>query len=150
MRLTTYTTRYDNDRAIILVKENAINYGKPTIVDRPERAAEILQSICDAGNLPQEHFWLLTLDGARKCTGLFTVTTGTLMASLVHPREVFQRAILIGAASIIIAHNHPSGTLDISEQDREVTKRIKKAGELLGIRLDDHLVIANNCFASAM
>jgi len=63
------------------------------------------------------------------------------MASLVHPREVFSAAIIEDrAASIIIGHNHPSGTLDISEQDREVTKRIRSAGELLGIRLMDGML----------
>jgi len=71
------------------------------------------------------------------------------MSSLVHPREVFQRAILSGAASIIIAHNHPSGNLQISEQDREVTRRIRKAGDLLGIRLDDHIIVGNGDFVSA-
>ena len=72
------------------------------------------------------------------------------MSSLVHPREVFQRAILSGAASIIIAHNHPSGELDISEQDEEVNKRIKQAREILGIKLDDHIIIGNGDYVSAI
>ena len=71
------------------------------------------------------------------------------MSSLVHPREVFAPAIEDRAASIIIAHNHPSGVLEVSEQDREVTKRIRQAGELLGIRLDDHLIVAEgNCVSA--
>ena len=81
--------------------------------------------------------------------GVFTVMVGTLMSSLVHPREVFSRAILAGAASIIIAHNHPSGSLSISENDREVTRRIRQAGEILGIRLDDHVIVADGSFVSA-
>ena len=111
------------------------------LIDSPERAEEQLEFI---RNKKQEHFVMLTLDGARRLINCRTITIGTLMASLVHPREVFAPAIEDRAASIIIGHNHPSGMLDISENDREVTTRIKLAGELLGIKLDDHLIVAEN------
>ena len=110
----------------------------------------MMESVFEASKLTEERLWLIALNGARKVAGLFEVSRGTLMSSLVHPREVFQRAILAGAASIIIVHNHPSGTLNISEEDREVTRTIKAAGELLGIGLDDHLIIADGTFISAM
>ena len=116
------------------------------LIDSPERAAEQLDYI---RGKKQEYFVLLTLDGARRLINNRVVTIGTLMSSLVHPREVFSLAIEDRAASIIIAHNHPSGMLDISEQDREVTRRIKQAGDLLGIRLDDHIVVSGDGFASA-
>ena len=116
------------------------------MIDSPEKAAEQLHNI---RNKKQEYFCLLTLDGARRLINNRVVTIGTLMSSLVHPREVFSLAIEDRAASIIIAHNHPSGMLDISEQDREVTRRIKQAGEIIGIRLDDHIIIAGDDFVSA-
>ena len=116
------------------------------LIDSPERAAEQLGFI---KNKKQEYFVMLTLDGARRLINCRTITIGTLMSSLVHPREVFSPAIEDRAASIIIAHNHPSGMLDISEQDRDVTKRIRLAGELLGIRLDDHIIVAGDEFVSA-
>ena len=116
------------------------------LIDSPERAAEQLDFI---RNKKQEYFVMLTLDGARRLINCRTITIGTLMSSLVHPREVFSPAIEDRAASIIIAHNHPSGMLDISDQDKEVTKRIRLAGELLGIRLDDHIIVAGNAFVSA-
>ena len=115
------------------------------LIDSPESAAGQLDFI---RNKKQEYFVLLTLDGARRLINTRTITIGTLMSSLVHPREVFSPAIEDRAASIIIAHNHPSGMLDISEQDREVTKRIRQAGELLGIKLDDHIVVAGDSFVS--
>ena len=115
------------------------------LIDSPERAAEQLDFI---RNKKQEYFVLLTLDGARRLINVRTITIGTLMSSLVHPREVFSPAIEDRAASIIIAHNHPSGMLDISEQDREVTKRITQAGELLGIKLDDHIIVAGDGYVS--
>ena len=116
------------------------------LIDSPEKAAEQLNNI---RNKKQEYFVLLTLDGARRLINNRIVTIGTLMSSLVHPREVFSLAIEDRAASIIIAHNHPSGMLDISEQDREVTRRIKQAGDIIGIRLDDHIIIAGDDFVSA-
>jgi DNA repair protein RadC len=116
-------------------------YTKQTapFIDNPQSAAEQLDHIKDK---KQEHFVLLTLDGARRLINTRTITIGTLMSSLVHPREVSSPAIEDRAASIIVAHNHPSGMLDISEQDKEVTKRISQAGELLGIQLDDHIIVA--------
>ena len=124
------------------------SFTKPTapLIDSPEKVVEHLGHI---KNKKQEHFVLLTLDGARRLINSRVVTIGTLMSSLVHPREVFSFAIEDRAASIIIAHNHPSGLLDISEQDREVTRRIRQAGELLGIRLDDHIIVAGDEFVSA-
>lgn len=117
------------------------------LIDSAERAAEQLSFISEK---KQEYFVMLTLDGARRLINTRTITVGTLMSSLVHPREVFAPAIEDRAASIICGHNHPSGMLDISEQDREVTKRIRQAGELLGIRLDDHIIVAGDNFVSAL
>jgi len=117
------------------------------LIDTPEKAAEQFDFIRDK---KQEHFAVLTLDGARRLINCRVVTIGTLTSSLVHPREVFSMAIEDRAASIIIAHNHPSGRTDVSGQDREVTERIKQAGEILGIRLDDHIVVTEDGFVSAM
>ena len=117
------------------------------IIDMPEKAAAQLNYI---RNKKQEHFVVLTLDGARRLINNHIVTIGTLTSSLVHPREVFSLAIEDRAASIIIAHNHPSGALDISAQDREVSLKIQQAGELLGIRLDDHIIVTEDSFVSAL
>jgi len=116
------------------------------LIDSPEKVIEQLGHI---KNKKQEHFVLLTLDGARRLINNRVVSIGTLMCSLVHPREVFSFAIEDRAASIIIAHNHPSGLLDVSRQDREVTQRIRKAGDIVGIRLDDHIIISGDEFISA-
>lgn len=117
------------------------------LIDSSDSAAEQLDFIRDKR---QEYFVMLTLDGARRLINCRTITIGTLMSSLVHPREVFAPAIEDRAASIIIGHNHPSGMLDISEQDKDVTRRIKLAGDLLGIALDDHIIVAGDRYVSAM
>ena len=115
------------------------------VIDTAQKAAEQLK---DIENKQQEYFVVLTLDGANRLISKRTVTIGTLTASLVHPREVFADAITDRAASIIIAHNHPSGNLEASEADKQVTHRIRKAGEILGIELIDHLIITKNGFTS--
>jgi DNA repair protein RadC len=116
------------------------------IIDSTEKAAGQLAFI---KNKKQEYFVLLTLDGARRLINTHTITVGILTASIVHPREVFAPAIEDRAASIIVGHNHPSNSLDIGDRDKEVTKRIDDAGKLLGIKLDDHIVIAGEEFVSA-
>ena len=150
MNINKYGLRFDTDRIGQLVKEDVYAYDMDScVIDTPEKAAELIEYVFDGSNLTQEALWLIALNGARRVSGVFTVSVGTLTSSLVHPREVFSRAILAGAASIIIAHNHPSGSLDISGNDREVTKRIRQAGDILGIRLDDHIIVADGNFVSA-
>lgn len=93
---------------------------------------------------PQEEVWVVTLDTKLKPIGLHHVTTGTLDASMVHPREVFRNAFLVNAAAILLVHNHPSGDVSPSRQDHEVTDRIKKCGEMLGVSCLDHLIIGTD------
>ena len=113
------------------------------IIDSPEKAVELLTDIRDK---KQEYFVCLTLDGANRLIAKRVVTIGTLTASLVHPREVFADAIADRAASIIVAHNHPSGSLRPSQIDIATTERLKYAGELLGVQLVYHLLITKQSF----
>ena len=115
------------------------------IIDSPEKAVELLADIRDK---KQEYFVCLTLDGANRLIAKRVVTIGTLTASLVHPREVFADAIADRAASIIVAHNHPSGSLEASQADKDVTSRLMEAGKLLGITLNDHIIITRSGYIS--
>lgn len=114
------------------------------IIDSPEKAVEQLADIRDK---KQEYFVCLTLDGANRLIAKRIITIGTLTSSLVHPREVFADAITDRAASIIVAHNHPSGNPAPSQADHEITKRLKSSGELLGIDLIDHVIITSESFS---
>lgn len=96
----------------------------------------------------KEHFWVFHLDCRNKIKLLELVSLGTLNSSLVHPREVFTRAVGERSAQIIIAHNHPSGEAMPSEDDIGLTKRLVKAGELLGIELIDHIIVTNSSYTS--
>ncbi len=117
------------------------------ILDSPEKAVGLLYDIRDK---KQEHFVCITLDGANRYIAKRIVTIGTLSASLVHPREVFADAITDRAASIIVAHNHPSGTLSPSKSDIEVTKQLLEVAKLVGIKLNDHLIITKSSFTSVI
>jgi len=115
------------------------------IIDSPEKAVAQLTDIRDK---KQEYFVCLTLDGANRLIAKRVITIGTLTASLVHPREVFADAITDRAASIIVAHNHPSGSLIPSDADVQVTERLSDVGDLIGIRLNDHLVLTRASYRS--
>jgi len=95
-----------------------------------------------------EKFIALLLDGRHRVLREEVVSQGTLTASLVHPREVFRTALRESAAALILVHNHPSGDPTPSVEDREVTRRLERAGELLGIRVLDHVVVAERGFCS--
>ncbi len=98
--------------------------------------------------LQREVFVALLLDVQNRLQGETLVSIGTLTSSLVHPREVFRGAIFQGAAAVIVAHNHPSGDPNPSSADREVTRRLIRAGQLIGIPLLDHVVIGQARFVS--
>jgi len=98
--------------------------------------------------LEQETFWSLALDGKQRLRRLVAVSTGTLTASLVHPREVFRGAVRQAAAALIVAHNHPSGDPEPSAEDLAVTERLRQAGEVLGIPLQDHVIVGEGGFVS--
>lgn len=87
---------------------------------------------------------VLLLNGKNRLIGINTVSSGSLTASLAHPREVLKPAILANTAAIIVAHNHPSGEPTPSQEDMEITKRLLVAAELRGIRLLDHIVLGDN------
>ncbi len=95
-----------------------------------------------------ERFLVLLLDGRHRVMRHELVSQGTLTASLVHPREVFRPALREAAAAIVLVHNHPSGDPTPSPEDREVTTRLARAGELLGVWVVDHVVVAERGYAS--
>lgn len=111
-------------------------------------AADVFPLVRHLGDRKQELFIAVSLNGAHEVIATRVVTIGLLDRTQVHPREVFADAITDRAASIVVAHNHPSGDLKPSEQDIVVTKRLVEAGKLLGISLLDHLVFCESGFVS--
>lgn len=103
--------------------------------------SDVNQIVFDSiGEEDREVFLLLCLNTKNEVTAMHRLSVGSVNSAIVSPREVFKTAILNNATSIIVAHNHPSGHVAHSPQDFEVTKRLKKSGELLGIDLLDHII----------
>jgi DNA repair protein RadC len=118
---------------------------QPVRIQRPE---DVLPLLPDLREEKQEHFISITMNGAGEMIKVRTITVGLLNQSQIHPREAFADAITDRAASVIFVHNHPSGSLLPSEQDRAVTRQLVEAGRILGIAVLDHLIISKKGFLS--
>lgn len=105
-------------------------------------STDVLPLVSDIINKKQEYFVCISLNGAGEVVGNRIITVGLVNHSLVHPREVFADAITDRAASVILVHNHPSGTLEPSKQDILMTKQLVEAGAILGIKVLDHLIVS--------
>src|SRR5882672_5446015 len=114
---------------------------KPTAIRGPEDVAS-LPSVRRLKAAKREHFVVLLLNARHEVEAVETISIGSLNASIVHPREVFLPAVLASAASIVLTHNHPSGDPEPSEEDLSITRRLVQAGELLGIGVLDHVIVA--------
>jgi DNA repair protein RadC len=124
----------------------AISDDARPVIHSPQDVANLL--LPELRDAKKEHFKSLLMDTKNRVLKIVTVSIGTLDSSLVHPREVFKDAIAASAASLIVAHNHPSGDPAPSAEDRRITQRLAEAGQLLGIELLDHIVIGNDCWVS--
>ncbi len=129
----------------------AFELGRRIVAPAPEKIrspADILPLVSHYGDRRQECFLVICLNGAHEVQSIRVVTVGLLNRTVVHPREVFAPAIADRAAAIIAAHNHPSGSLHASPEDKEVTRRLTDAGDLLGVPLLDHIIFTRDGYYS--
>lgn len=120
-------------------------------INRADKVADILRSILlaeDQVDQDKEHFWTIGLDGQMMIKYIELVSLGVLTFTPVQPRETFRLAIMKGVASIIIGHNHPCNNPNPSDQDIKITKMLKDSGEILGIKLQDHVIITKDGYIS--
>ena len=149
MRLNLYNVKINREtNRTEFIKEKAVNYSACKKLQSPEHIVEAVNSLLDLQNMAEEYAYLLTLNTKGDITGVFEISHGTVSNCLVSPREIFNRALMIGATAIILVHNHPSGYPEPSHDDILLTERVKKAGELIGIELLDHIIIGDKCFIS--
>ncbi|HFR4142336.1 TPA: RadC family protein [Bacillus cereus] len=128
-----------------MVKESSLLY-KERRVKSPEDASLLFRQFLDGAD--REYFIVLCLDIKNQPTAINVCHIGSLNSSIVHPREVLKPAIISNAASIIVAHNHPSNDPTPSSEDLEVTKRLIEAGKVVGIDVLDHLIVCEGSFIS--
>ena len=139
------------DQRVDLVREIAARYGEKRILGQSfNNARQVYDHFkIRLGTAKQEEFHVLILDNKHRVIEEKMITLGTLNQSLVHPREIFAPAISLRAAGIILTHCHPSGDTKPSKQDKEITKRLTEVGELIGIKVLDHVIIGENYFSFA-
>jgi DNA repair protein RadC len=123
------------------VKVGGIREGE--LASGPAEVATFLRSI-GLHEEEQEHLVALSLDSKNHIRGYTTVSVGLVDQALGHPREVFRNSILLGASGIILAHQHPSGDPSPSADDLRITRQLKEAGAIIGIRLLDHIILAGD------
>ena len=133
-------TRYE----IRIIKVGCVRESPPEDFGKISMPVHILPYLDTIKNAEQEHFVAISLDGGNNVITSRVITIGLLNHSLVHPRETFRGAISDNAAAIIIAHNHPSGSLDPSQQDISITNQLREAGEILGIKVIDHIIVSKH------
>lgn len=124
--------------------------GRGPIYPDPIRSAADVHRLlgAEAASWDRERFLSLLLDGRNRVIGIDEVSVGTATAALVHPREVFKVALLANAVAVILVHNHPSGDAGPSQEDIALTTRLAQAGELLGVRLIDHIILGDESYRS--
>lgn len=130
-----------------IIKEKGINYEGKTS-DNPESIAEFMNNVFKLNEKGEEHLYTIAFDTRMNILGVFFVAKGNVNSGIVDPRGIFSRLLMLGAVSFIAVHNHPSGSIEPSREDINVTKRLKECGELLNVKILDHIIIANNKYCS--
>jgi DNA repair protein RadC len=144
-------------RAVACRALAAVELGRRTLVRRP-RTRERILSAHDAAELllpqfgasPVERFGVLLLDSRLRVIRAQLISTGAVDGSLAHPRDVFREAVRAGATNLVAFHNHPSGDATPSLDDAEVTERLVAAGDVVGVRVVDHLILADTHYCSML
>ena len=130
---------------VALIREGCAHTGVKHIHD-PEDVHKIIAA--EYADAVVETAMMLALDTKNKVIGIFEISSGSLNASIIHPRDVFQRAILCNAASVILVHNHPSGDPTPSPEDIALTKKLVEAGRVMDISVLDHVIVGEGSFVS--
>ena len=144
VRMTKYTTKLTEGKRVVLEKEVSVNC--PTLsyaIKSPDDAATIGKEFMRIHEEPEEYMYMICMNTKNKVIGVFEISHGSVNASIVTPREVFQKALLANAVSIILMHNHPSGDCTASREDIEVTKRLVEAGKIVGVEVLDHIIVGD-------
>ena len=124
-----------------MVKERLLPYGKEEVCS-PKKVVALVKRLLM--NVDREYFIVISVDAKSKPVGVEIVSIGTVNATLVQAREVFKHAILCNATGIIMLHNHPSGSTNPSEEDWKVTRRMQRAGQILGVDVIDHIIVGDD------
>lgn len=146
MRLIKYKTELNKELHNILVKENSCNYPCDNL-NSPDKIVDMLNTVYNLDKQAEEHLYMIALNTKNKPLGVFEVSHGTVNCSICNPREIFIRALLCGAACIILAHNHPSQDTEPSRDDLQTCKLVSEVGKMIGIELLDNLIVGTGYYS---
>ena len=144
MKINAYRSILSREGYVTVVRENG-NYvcdGRK-MFDRPDIISAFCRSQLEMDTWAEESVIVFALNSRFHLQGLFTASSGTVCTSIINTREIFQKLLALNAVYFIVVHNHPSGDVTPSEEDKKATEKLRSAGELIGIRLVDHIVIGN-------
>ncbi|SNU06671.1 DNA repair protein RadC [Lachnospiraceae bacterium] len=144
--ITTYRVEKDELSHPFLVAEDSVEYGKSVVKD-PEDAVDLVNDVFRMKHLAEEIVCMIALDNKGGVLGLFKVSHGTIDRSVCNPREIYIRALVSGASSIIILHNHTSGNPSPSDQDIIICDRLSQVSNLIGVRLNDFIIIGDDYYS---
>lgn len=149
VRITKYKTRLTEDKKVTLEKEVSVN--RPdlsAIIRSPEDVYILAKDFIRLHEESEEYLYMACLNTKNKVTSVFELSHGNVNSSIVGIREMFQKALLANAVSIIVMHNHSSGDCSPSREDVNITKKMKEAGDLIGIEVLDHIIVGENNYCS--
>lgn len=149
MRVTEYKTRLTDKGRVVLEKEVSVYC--PDLdrrLNSPDKVEKFARQYLRMHELPEEYMYLVCLNNKLEFTGVFELSHGNVNSSIVGMRELFQKALLANAVSIVLMHNHPSGDPTPSREDIKVTERAVEAGRLLGVEVIDHLIVGKPGYVS--
>jgi DNA repair protein RadC len=143
-RMTKYKTKLTENKRVVLEKEISMNYPELShIIRSPEDVVTLGRTFMRIHEEPEEYMYLICMNTKNRVIGVFEISHGNVNSSIVGTREVFQKALLANAVSIILMHNHPSGDPTPSREDIEVTRKMVEAGKILGVQVLDHIIIGD-------
>lgn len=148
MKIYSYKTLLNDSGNPYLAKGNSYSVDGRKVFNNPNAVTEFIYNGIELHKYAEEYLWILCLDSKNHLVGCFEISHGTVDSSYCSPREVFQKALMIGAVSIIMCHNHPSGDTTPSNTDVVTTKKIKDAGDVVGVKLFDHIIVARDNYSS--
>ncbi len=149
VRMVKYKTKLTDNRRIKLEKEVSVN--RPDlegVIRSPEDANNIATDFIRLHEESEEYLYMICMNTKNKIIGVFEISHGNVNSSIVGVREIFQKALLANAVSIIVMHNHPSGDPKPSREDVEITKRLVEAGNIIGVQVLDHIIVGNGVYSS--
>lgn len=144
-----YTTMLNDNYQTVLAEENIFDY-PASDMDQPQKVVDMCNALLKMDRLAEEYLYLFCYNTKMHLIGFFEINHGTVNEIQVNPRDIFMKALLLGATNIIICHNHPSGKTVASDADISITKRLVEGSNLLGIKLLDHIIIGRNCYESLL